>query len=122
MQSGRPGRKRCTAAGIFTPCLLVAAEKGLEAKSAASGTGPGGGPVEVWLRKPPQVDGIADEVHQLRDVERKRFSLINQILEKKHGRKIGSGNCCAAWRRWYEIRSLPLPERKSAAGRPRKIA
>ena len=75
---------------------------------------------EVFLVPPPFVDNIADEVRHLYDVERKGFRVIAQILKNKYNKSIGSGNSCAAYRRWYEIRGLPLPKPRTNTGRPRK--
>lgn len=116
----RPGRKRWLACGHFTPNLLGALRAALGADESAAPSDVE--ELKVWLRKPPRVDRLADEVRHLYEVEQLSFSAINDLLEKKYGEKIGSGNCCAAWRRWYEIRQLPLPAPRGNMGRPRKRA
>lgn len=116
----RRGRKRWTVRGRFVPRLIGAVRAELGALNAAGGDEVP--PVDVWFRKPPRVDDIADEVRDLYDVEKLGFRVINQKLEAKYGEPIGSGNCCAAYRRWYEVRKLPLPERVTKTGRPRKAA
>lgn len=115
----RPGRKRWIVKGRFTPRLIETARVEL------GGTGASGEPsstIEVWLREPPRVDQLADEVHELYEKGDMGFRLINQRLEAKYKQKIGSGNICAAWRRWYEVRGLPLPAPRTRMGRPRRKA
>lgn len=116
----RQGRKRWLVKGRFVPQLIGA----VRGELGAAGAAPGGPPdeQEVWFRQPPRVDLMADEVRQLYEVEGLGFRLINKQLEAKYGCKVGSGNCCAAWRRWYEVRGLPLPERRTKMGRPRRKA
>lgn len=115
----RPGRKRWIVKARFTPHLLTTVRSDLGGVHGQTVAAP---PVEVWLRKPPRVDELADEVHNIYENERIGFRLINQRLEKKYGKKIGSGNICAAWRRWYEVRALPLPPPRTNMGRPRRSA
>lgn len=114
----RAGRKRWTVQGSFTPTLVGAVRQELGATLIPAGEK--APEVTVWFREPPRVDAIADEVRHLYEVEGLGFRLINKRLETKYGEKIGSGNCCAAYRRWYETRGLPLPERRTTMGRPRR--
>ena len=116
----RPGRQRWSIRGSFTPKLVGVVRGELGAAMVVEPTGVV--EQEVWFRKLPRVDEIADDVQRLYDVERLSFTEINVKLEATHGEPIGSGNCCAAYRRWYETRKLPLPERESKIGRPRKSA
>ena len=114
----RPGRQRWTATGIFTPGLINTVREALKAPNVAQAIPTKS--VEVILVPLPFVDQIADEVRHLYEVERKGFRVINNQLEAKYGKKIGSGNICSAWRRWYQIRNLPLPPKSTTTGRPRK--
>jgi len=117
----RPARKDWIVTGVFTPDLLGTVRQAL----GASGTeaNPAAPPLEVFLVAPPFVDQMADEAQQLYDAERLGFRKINELLEAKYGKKIGTGNVCAARRRWYQIRGLPVPPvRPGGGGRPRKAA
>jgi len=113
----RPARKDWIVTGVFVPNLIETLQKNLGGVSKESKTET---TKEVFLVPPPFVDHIADEVRRLYDVEKKGFRVIAQILKNKYNRSIGSGNSCAAYRRWYEIRGLPLPEPRTNTGRPRK--
>jgi DNA invertase Pin-like site-specific DNA recombinase len=123
----RPGRQRWLVRGRFKPDLVgvlrgEVGARGSAVTASSSAAVADVQEVEVWLREPPRIDRIADEVHHLYEVEGLGFRLISQRLETKYGEKIGSGNCCAAWRRWYEVRKLPLPPPRGNMGRPRKRA
>ena len=120
----RPGRSRSVVRGKYIPSLFRFVRSALgESNVTAVPTDNGSSAqVEIWLRKPPRVDLLADEVHQLYEHEGIGFRLINQRLEAKYKQKIGSGNICAAWRRWYEVRGLPLPAPRTSMGRPRRKA
>jgi hypothetical protein len=48
------------------------------------------------------------------------FRIINKRLEAKYKQKIGTGNCCLAYHRYFEVRGLPVPPRRVNTGRPRK--
>jgi site-specific DNA recombinase len=113
----RPGRKRTNVRGVFCPQLLrtVGAAVGThdiigDSPSAA---------VEVWLRKPPRLDAIADRVHQLMDVDGLSYRDVAKVLQDE-GLKVNSGNVWYSYRRWYEMRGLPVPKRAYNNGRPRK--
>jgi DNA invertase Pin-like site-specific DNA recombinase len=114
----RPGRKRCSVKGCFTVDLVGALWNKLDLVATPPPcTAP---PFETWLRKLPRVDRLADEVQVLYDVEKMSFPEINDLMEAKYQEKIGSGNCCASYRRWYNARGLPLPPRRVLMGRPCK--
>ena len=72
--------------------------------------------VEVWLRPPPRIDAIAEQARRMYDVEGLGFRKIGEMLG------CGSGNACLAYQRAYEVLGLPLPERRTNSGRPRKTA
>lgn len=128
----RPGRSHWLVCGTYVPCLLRPLQEELGGHADAepaqengsidrSEETPSSRPIaQVWLRQPPRVDRIADEVREMYDVNGLGFRVINNLLEKKYGEAIGSGNICAAYRRWYESRGLPLPPRRTNAGRPRR--
>lgn len=120
----RRGRRRSVVRGRYTPSLIRPIQAALGESDVARPADVNGTSmsVEIWLRKPPRVDQLANEVYQLYEQERIGFRLINQRLEAKYREKIGSGNICAAWRRWYEMRGLPLPPPRTNTGRPRRRA
>jgi DNA invertase Pin-like site-specific DNA recombinase len=115
----RPGRARFTVKATFTPNIAATCVEKLGAMTPLV-AGPVEQPITVTIKKVPRVDEIADEVQTLYDVDKKSFTAINTMLEAKYGEKIGPGNCCAAYRRYYEIRNLPLPAPRGKVGRPRK--
>jgi len=108
----RPSRKRCVVRGAFRPCLLHTVAKRLDVTALASGPS---AEVLVWLRKPPRIDLIADEVKRLYDDEGVGFREIGDRLG------CGSGNACLSYKRWHEMNGLPLPPRRTNTGRPRKM-
>jgi DNA invertase Pin-like site-specific DNA recombinase len=108
----RLGRKRTVARGVFVPALLKTVQQKLGLRPAMDGLTASS--VEVWLRKPPQLDAMAEQVRQMYEVEKLGFREIGDRLG------CGSGNACLAYRRAYEMRGLPLPERRTNLGRPRK--
>jgi hypothetical protein len=96
--------------GRFTPHLL-------QTVSEASGAGPlptegAAAEVTVWLREPPRLDSIADEVRRLYEDEGLGFRTIAKRLN------IGCGNVYQAYLRYYEMRGLPVPPRRPR-GRPK---
>lgn len=94
----RPGRKMWIIDGHFKVDVL----KTVEAKLGVTVGGTIVAPtLVVPLRSAPRVDRIADEVQAMYDNQRLGFRIINTRLEAKYGGKIGSGNICAAYRRWY---------------------
>ena len=114
----RGGRKDYVVTGTFTPDLIGPVRQKLDADTAPTTSSE---PVKVFLVPPPFVDTIAEEVQKLYDTDRIGFRLINRALEAKYARKIGTGNICAARRRYYEMRGLPTPSpRAGKGGRPRK--
>jgi DNA invertase Pin-like site-specific DNA recombinase len=114
----RAGRKRWLIACRFVPGLVGALRDSLQA--AAGTEQPDMTEIEVSLRGAPRLDQIADEVRGMYDLELVGFRVINRRLEAKYKQKIGTGNCCLAYRRYFEIRGLPVPPRRVQAGRPRK--
>ena len=114
----RGGRKDWVVTGTFTPDLISPVRQKLNADTAPPSPSE---PVQVFLVPPPFVDTIAEEVHTLYDIDNIGFRIINRTLENKYGHKIGTGNICAARRRYYEMQGLPVPPaRKGRGGRPRK--
>ncbi|MCL2640765.1 MAG: recombinase family protein [Phycisphaerales bacterium] len=113
----RLARKDWIVTGVFVPNLIGTLQKNLGGVSQESKMET---TKEVFLVPPPFVDRIADEIRHLYDVEKKGFRVIADILNDKYKKNIGSGNCCAAYRRWYEMHNLLWPEPKTNTGRPRK--
>jgi hypothetical protein len=111
--TARPGRKRTVAKATFVPEVLKVAKKRLGILGS-EGSRENSEQVTVWLREPPRVDRIADEVRRLYEIEHLGFREIGIRLE------CGSGNACLAYRRSYEMRGLPVPPARGRAGRPRK--
>jgi len=113
----RPGRKRTVVRGVFTPQLLRAVA--LAAQTAAPAEEPSVATVELWLRKPPKLDALADRVHQLMDIEFLSYREAAKALQAE-GHQVNSGNVWYIYRRWYQMRGLPVPEQPYNNGRPRK--
>lgn len=111
----RAGRKRANIRGTFVLHLLdmAKAKAGVE---QGAGEGAGLREVDVWLRSPPRLDLQADEVKRLYEEEGRGFREIGEIL------KCGSGNASLSYRRWFEMRGLPIPPKPTKTGRPRKLA
>jgi DNA invertase Pin-like site-specific DNA recombinase len=115
----RPGRKRTNVRGVFTPQLLHTVKAAVEVHDATDGRLPE--EVSVWLRKPPKLDALTDRVHQLMDVDIDRLSYRETAAKlQEEGYKVNSGNVWYIYRRWYQMRGLPVPERPYNNGRPRK--
>jgi hypothetical protein len=109
----RAGRKRPVARGVFIPAIVEATCEKLglaDGDDAATKAA-----VEVWLRPPPRVDAMADQVRRMYEVEGLGFRKIGEVLG------CGSGNACLAYKRAYETLGLPLPPRRTNLGRPRKV-
>jgi DNA invertase Pin-like site-specific DNA recombinase len=113
----RPGRKRTVVRAVFTPRLLRACS--LAAQIAVAGEEPLAETVEVWLREPPKLDALTEPVHQLMDVEGLSYREAAKVLQQE-GYRVNSGNVWYIYRRWYEMRGLPVPKRPYNNGRPRK--
>lgn len=113
----RPGRKRTNVRGVFRPCLLQAVTEqsghpGTSDETAAK-------EVPVWLRKPPRLDAIAEQVRELIDIEGQSYREAAKTL-RQEGHNVNSGNVWYSYRRWYEMRGLPVPEKPYNNGKPRK--
>jgi hypothetical protein len=68
--------------------------------------------VEVWLRVPPRLEAIAEEVRRLYEQEGLGFRLIG----KKLG--LGCGYIYQAYLRYYGMRGLPVPPRRPRGRSP----
>ena len=55
------------------------------------------------------------------DIEGKSYREAAKVLQKEDAR-INSGNVWYSYRRWYQMRGLPVPERAYNNGRPRSRA
>jgi DNA invertase Pin-like site-specific DNA recombinase len=115
----RPGRKQTVARGVFRPHLIrtVKAVAGVRDVDDEEPTED----VEVWLRKPPRLDLLAERVHQLVDLDGLSYRETAKKL-REEGHKVNSGNVWYSYRRHYEIQGLPVPERPYNNGRPRRSA
>jgi hypothetical protein len=115
----RPGRKRSNVRGTFRPDLMRTLRAGLhlgtpvEASEAVE--------VEVWLRKPPLKDRLAERVHQLMDDKGLSYRETAAALQAE-GHKINSGVVWQVYQRYYEMLGRPAPDRAYNNGRPRKEA
>jgi DNA invertase Pin-like site-specific DNA recombinase len=106
----RPARKRSAVRGRFVPRLLAClTDSG--ALADRSETSPSA-PVDVWLRRPPRLDAIADQVRQMYEEEKLGFRAISERLD------IGCGYVYQTYKRYYEMRGLPLPPRRPRGRRP----
>ena len=77
--------------------------------------------VEVWLRKPPRLDALVERVHELMDQQGLSYRDAAKVLPAE-GKKVNSGNVWYSYRRYYDMRDLPVPKRPYNNGRPRKSA
>jgi DNA invertase Pin-like site-specific DNA recombinase len=75
----RPGRKRPYVRGSFTGQLLQTVKA--ELRDDRPGESPRSGQVEVWLRKIPKQDRLAERVHQMVDVEKLSYCQASQCLK-----------------------------------------
>ena len=99
----RANRKRTNVRGVFIPNVI---------ESTAQDE------VEVWLRKPPRLDLIADRVRYLIDVE--GFSHREAAKQlRMEGHEVNSGNVWYSYRRWFEMQGLPSPSLAYNNGKPR---
>jgi DNA invertase Pin-like site-specific DNA recombinase len=105
----RKGRKRPVVRGRFTPQLLQSVTDVSNVTSDVPTTPPT--EVVVWLRSPPRLDAIADEVRRLYEEEGLGFRAIAKRLD------IGCGYIYTSYLRSYQKRGLPVPPRRPR-GRP----
>ncbi|REJ88284.1 MAG: recombinase [Planctomycetota bacterium] len=104
----RPGRKRTNVRGTFRPHLLEAAG---EAAGQYIGDKRGDDTeVSVWLRKPPQIDLLAERAYQLVDVEKLSYRAAAKVMQEE-GHDINSGKVWQLRRRYYEMIGQPVPKR-----------
>lgn len=113
----RAGRKRTNVRGAFTPQLLQAVKSAVEVPRPADGHF--SEDVSVWLRKPPKVNALAERVHQLVDIDGLSLRDAAKVLQEE-GHKVNSGNVWYMYRRWYEMRGLPVSKLPYNNGRQRK--
>jgi hypothetical protein len=113
----RPGRKRNNVRVVFRPQVLQAVQREGEAPSA--GNCEPAAEVELWLRQPPRMDRLAQRVHELMDAGGLSYRQAAAVLQKE-GHKVNSGNVWCIYRRYYEMRGLPVPERPYNNGQPRR--
>jgi DNA invertase Pin-like site-specific DNA recombinase len=114
----RKGRKRTNVRGVFRPHLIHAVQEHTELFASQE---PPGDEVSVWLRKPPRLDAIAERVHQLMDGEGLSYRDAAKKL-RNEGHNVNSGNVWYSYRRWYEMRCLPVPKRPYNNGHRRESA
>ncbi len=112
----RSGRIQTVVWATFELQLLgaISHESGVATDAQLSAT-----PVEVWLRPPPKLDQLAERVHQLIDVERRSYRDAAKVLQAE-GHQVNSGNVWTIYRRYYEMRGLPVPGRPYNNGHPRE--
>jgi DNA invertase Pin-like site-specific DNA recombinase len=110
----RVGRKRGNVRGVLTPALLYAVGEAVGLPPTAATSTSTTPTVEVWLRKPPRLDGLGPEVRRLYEDERLGFREIGLRFG------IGSGNALLSYRRYYEMRGIPVPASRPLTYRPRK--
>lgn len=113
----RPGRKRSSVYGAFTPQIMQVIRNQLGVTSDPKSQE--GTELKVWLRKQPMLDLLAPRVHELMDVEGKSYRDAAKVLQEE-GHKFNSGVVWQMYRRYYEMTGLPLPARPYNNGRPRK--
>ena len=111
------GRKGTNVRGVFTPQLLRTVTEAVKVHDVTDGHL--SEEVSVWLREPPRLDALAERVHQLIDIDDLSFREAAKVLQTE-GHKVNSGNVWYSYRRYYEMRGLPVPNRPYNNGRPRK--
>lgn len=112
----RPNRKRTNVIGLFRPCLIAGVR---EAADQIAPTEESPDEVSVWLRKPPRLDAIAERVHELIDIEQLGHRVAAKRLQLE-GHQVNSGNVWYSYRRWYEMKGLPVPRLPYNNGQRRK--
>jgi site-specific DNA recombinase len=112
----RSNRKRTNVRGVFTVNLVRAVhDEGVVSGSSESFSNE----VSVWLREPPQLDAMAERVHELVDNQGLTFADAAVRLQAD-GLNVNDTNVWYSYRRWYEMQALPVPKRPYNNGRPRK--
>ncbi|WP_013630393.1 recombinase family protein [Rubinisphaera brasiliensis] len=112
----RKGRSRTNVKGMFRPCLIRAVEK-MAGRPASDRTNSNA--VEVWLRKPPRVDLLAEPTHRLIDIEGLSLREAAKRL-RELGHNVNSGNLWYSYRRFYEMQGLEPPTLPYNNGKPRR--
>jgi hypothetical protein len=115
----RPGRKQTVVRGVFRPQLIRMVKARAEVHDLDNDEA--GEEVEVWLRKPPRLDLLAERVHELVDLGGLSYRETAKVLQGE-GHKVNSGNVWYSYRRYFEMKGMPVPERSYNNGRPRKSA
>jgi site-specific DNA recombinase len=116
----RAGRKSTVVRGVFRPQLLAAVQTA--GGMIALGEETVGEEVEVWLRKPPRMDQMAERVYQLIDVEGRNYEAAATVLRQEGYPTANSGNVWLSRQRYYQMRNEPVPKLAWNNGRPRQSA
>jgi hypothetical protein len=112
----RAARKRNNVRGVFRPALLHTAQaelqdnRFLEISEVPD--------VEVWLRKPPKRDQLANRVHQLVDVDELGYREAAIVLQAD-GHRMNSDVVRQIRQRYFEMIGQPMPPVPYNNGRPR---
>jgi DNA invertase Pin-like site-specific DNA recombinase len=115
----RAGRKRANVRGTFRPDLIRTARAALD--MAPPPDAPVPPEVQVWLRKPPKKDQLAERVHQLIDIDGLSYREAATVLQGE-GQTGNSGVVWQIYHRYYEMIGQPVPDRPYNNGRPRRVA
>ena len=115
----RPGRKRTNVRAIFRPTLLQAVAGVLGVSTSTESVVE---EVEVWLRKPPQRDLLANRAYQLIDVERRSYRDAAVVFQSEGHTAINSGVVWQLRQRYYEMIGQPAPKLPYNNGGRRKSA
>lgn len=113
----RPGRKHTNVRGTFVPRLLHTVRSELQ-DPRVDGTETVD-PVEVWLRKPPRNEMLAEAVHQLIDIEGHSFRSAADVLQAQ-GHRLNSGVVWQIYQRYWQMIGQPPPQRPYNNGHQRK--
>jgi|GEM_PF-1029947 len=115
----REGRKSTNVRGVFRPNLLPTIQQALDdPRPIDQAEAP---EVEVWLRKPPEVDLLAPIVHHM--VDELKLSLRTAEAElTKLGHKLHANSVRQAYRRYYQMIGQPVPKMAYNNGHGRKSA
>jgi hypothetical protein len=115
----RPGRKQTNVRAIFFPRVLetVQGELAIPVSDDQEVTA-----VEVWLRKPPQHDLLADRAHELVDVDGRSYEEAAMILQAEGHASVKSATVWQLRRRYYQIVGQPAPKLPYNNGNRRRSA
>lgn len=112
----RAGRKQTVVRGIFRPQIVNAVKQSLGDPRAHHDEPP---EVQVWLRKPPLRDLLAERVHELVDVDGRTTEQTVAQLDAE-GHVVEAPQIWAIRKRYWEMIGQPAPRLPYNNGKPRR--